>query len=668
MDRTNGMRAGLGTLAAVFLTGAGTAAQAAEPGAAATLTRPESTVSVGAGYVSSDNQQFGQYNGMTDQGFYGLFDIDFLKRFDGTGTWLSLTGRNLGLRDRELRVEFGPQGDWTAFVDYSQIPRLYPYTISTGLSGIGTASQTISGTGLRNVELETERKRITLGFDKWLPAGFDVKLRYQDERKDGARVFGSGNSFPDANFLTEPIDSTTRQAEVTLGYTGESLQLTGGYYGSFYDNAFSQLNVSGAPAFFPAPIALAPSNESHQLYVAGGYSFTPTTRSTFRAAYSWATQNDAFIDPGGAQLANRSSLDGQVNTTLLQAGLTSQPLPKLSLLANVRYQNRNDDTPIQRYTFPLSTTDGNNEPQSFRTLMAKLEATYRLPLGFRLTGAIDYDDRTRDVPPLRSLTYRQETEQTSYRAELRRSLAETINGTLAYVHSRRTGSDLLSDTNLPPSNLVAPISWTDRDRDLWRIRLDWAPVEPLSLNLVFDRYSDDYDGRALGPRDGEGYFVSVDAAYQLSDTVQLNAWAAWDSAEITQDTRQATTLTNWSADIRNASQNYGLGARWKPMPRLETGGDVTYAFDSGKHDLSVISGLGQVASLPEYDYRHTRLKLFARYAVRPDAGLKVEYVYDRWRTDDWTWTNWVYADGTVVTQDPQQTVNFIGVSGYYHWW
>ena len=79
-------------------------------------------------------------------------------------------------------------------------------------------------------------------------------------------------------------------------------------------------------------------------------------------------------------------------------------------------------------------------------------------------------------------------------------------------------------------------------------------------------------------------------------------------------------LTNWSADIRNASQNYGLGARWKPMPRLETGGDVTYAFDSGKHDLGVISGPGQVASLPEYDYRHTRLKLFARYAVPSRVG------------------------------------------------
>ncbi|MCU0963436.1 MAG: MtrB/PioB family outer membrane beta-barrel protein [Pirellulaceae bacterium] len=186
MDKTNATRASLATLTAALLAGAGTGAQSAEP-PQEQLTRPESSVSLGAGYVSSDNQQFGQYNGMTDKGFYGLFDIDWVRRHDGNGTWLSLTGRNLGLRDRDLRVEFGPQGDWNAFVDYSQIPRFYPYTITTGLSGIGGASQTISGTGLRSVELETERKRITLGFDKWLPAGFDLKLRYQDERKDGAR-------------------------------------------------------------------------------------------------------------------------------------------------------------------------------------------------------------------------------------------------------------------------------------------------------------------------------------------------------------------------------------------------------------------------------------------------------------------------------------------------
>jgi hypothetical protein len=41
------------------------------------------------------------------------------------------------------------------------------------------------------------------------------------------------------------------------------------------------------------------------------------------------------------------------------------------------------------------------------------------------------------------------------------------------------------------------------------------------------------------------------------------------------------------------------------------------------------------------------------------------YAFDQYRTDDWTWANWVYTDGTTVTQDPNQKVHFIGVSYYY---
>ena len=45
--------------------------------------------------------------------------------------------------------------------------------------------------------------------------------------------------------------------------------------------------------------------------------------------------------------------------------------------------------------------------------------------------------------------------------------------------------------------------------------------------------------------------------------------------------------------------------------------------------------------------------------------MRVQYIYDRFKTDDFTWTNWVYTDGTRVLQNATQTVHFIGVSGYY---
>jgi len=101
----------------------------------AKLVRPDSEVSVGVGSVSEDNTRFGQYSGMTKDRLYLLFDLNMRKRDDATGSWFSITGRNLGLDSRELRLEQSTQGNWGYYIDFSQTPRASPYTPITGLTG-----------------------------------------------------------------------------------------------------------------------------------------------------------------------------------------------------------------------------------------------------------------------------------------------------------------------------------------------------------------------------------------------------------------------------------------------------------------------------------------------------------------------------------------------------
>ncbi|MEP6878132.1 MAG: hypothetical protein ABI865_04730, partial [Nitrosospira sp.] len=50
------------------------------------LTKPQSTVNIGAGYLFNNNARFGQYSGLRDEGAYGIFNVDFVKRDDNTGT------------------------------------------------------------------------------------------------------------------------------------------------------------------------------------------------------------------------------------------------------------------------------------------------------------------------------------------------------------------------------------------------------------------------------------------------------------------------------------------------------------------------------------------------------------------------------------------------------
>ena len=652
-------------------------AAAAEGDDFAYLTRPDSTLSVGVGYVNNDGARFGQYTGMNQSGGYGLLDADIAKRDDATGTWLKLTGRNIGLENRELKLEHNRQGDWGYHLDFSQTPRYEPYTANTAVTGIGSANLTIptAPTATAPVQLKTQRKSVGLGLNKWMVGGFDVQVNFRNEEKDGERLFARGTAGGVGNFefAPEPIHSTTRQIEATLGYTGERLQLSGGYYGTRYDNKNPALNFIGgvSPLSTFTPIGLPPDNQSHQLHLSGGYNFTPTTRSNFKVAYTKATQDDAFISGINVPLAPGigTSLDGRVDTTLVQAGITARPMSKISLLANLRYEDRDDQTPVRLYSTLSGTThNGENEPRSIKKTSGKLEASYALPMSFRLTGGMDYDEKKRNASPVRIVSHRDKTDETSYRVELRRSMSETVTGALAYVKSDRGGSDFLTtvlNNGSIGSNLIAPIHLADRKRDKVRLSVNWMPTEPLSLQFMLEEAQDKYSARdvlGLGPQQGKAQNYSIDASYAFSDAWQATAWASRNNTRIDQSSRAAAQI--WVAALRNRGDAFGLGVMGKPNSRLEIGADLSHSDITDEYRQQAFSGAA-ITLLPDISTKLTSLKLFGKYAIQENTGVRLDYIYDLFSTDDWTWTTWTYIDGTRLTQSPTQKVHFLGLSGYY---
>ena len=654
------------------------------------LAKPASTVEVGVGAVSKDNQRFGQYSGLKGNGGYGLLDLYFVRRDDATGTWLKLTGRNLGLDSRELRFEHERQGNWGYFVDFSQTPRYDPYTVSTRLTGAGTPNQAILGGAVaQESHLKTERKAWTFGLDKSLLPGLGLQIRLRDENKDGARLFGQG-TFTQWRFLTDPIDQNTKQLEATLSYASARLQLSGGYYGTWFTNRNLALNIAGSVAGL-SPTALPPGNTSHQFNVAGGYNFSDAIRGTFKVARTHATQTDAFPTVPAAASGAAGNLQGRVDTTLLQAGLTARATPKLTLRADLRNENRDDNTPVYRYwpsqAAGASTNDGTNEPRSIRSTTGKVEASYRLPLGLRLTGGIDYEEKKRNSPPVRSVDFREKTDETTLRAELRRSVSETLTGAVSLLHSSRGGSawlPMVAFDGTRTAASIAPLHLIDRDRDTARLTLNWMPIDPLSLNLRLDGSRDKYTGRGLnafdiGPHKGTGNNQSLDAAYTFSENVSGSAWVSRNENRYQTSECQTgaanDTCTNtaanpaWGSDLRNIADTWGVGLRAKISAKLDLDADFTDAKVRDEFSTRSISPAASiVAPLPNINTRVTTFKLTGKYALDRNSGLRLFYVYDRYRTDDWTWANWNYTvandGGTTVQQNPDQKVNFIGVS--YH--
>ena len=625
------------------------------------LSKPESTGRVGLGYLTDDDRRGGQYNGLSDQKGYLLLDLDYNRRIDETGTWYRGFVRNLGLDNRELRGEVERQGNWRGFIDFNQIPRNEPLIPNTGLTGIGDPVQTLNGTAPRNVFLDTRRDRFGLGFDKELSPALGFKVRYTHETKTGARMFGRGTG----DFLTDPIDQRTQQLEATLGYETEKYQLLGGYYGTLFNNKNKVLDVNTG-----VDIALPPSNDSHQLFLNGGYNFSPATRANFKAAYTRMRQNETFFTapdfPGNTQ----TNLDGRMNVTQLQAGITSRASRELTLLANIRYEDRDDKTPRVQFLTPSAGRDGFNTPFSRTTTSAKGEAAYLLPSGIKLIGGLDWEKRKRSTLPVRQASWREENDETTLRFEARRSISETLNGALMLSYADRGGSDFLPANNNVANDLVDPIHFADRKRSKVRLSLDWLPLPALQLQTLLDFAKDDYDVRTLGPESGKATAFALDANYTLSDAWQLYGFASYDDNKINQSTQSSANGTlipaqNWKAHLRNKGLAYGLGVRGQPMSKLELGADVQWGRDTNVHGLEAI--VPPEALLPDIHSQRTTLRFYSNYTLQKNLTLRFDLIYDRFKTNDWTWTNFTYVDGTTVN-NPNTNSTFLGVSLVYRMW
>jgi MtrB/PioB family decaheme-associated outer membrane protein len=696
LQRRFGLMAKRAALSAALAGAAGLAlAQDAE---VAELITPESSVSIGAGYWTKDRPRLGIYDGMNKDGGYGLLDASIVRRDNATGTWLRLDAMNLGLETRELRGEWQRQGDIGAFIEYSRIPRENPYTFLTGVQGIGTdvlRVPTPSATSLSEVHLGTVRDRTGLGFFKNLGGGLGFRVQLQNEDKSGTRQWGRGGA---AEFAVEPIDSNTRQLEAILSYNSRALQIQGGYYGSWYTNDIKLVDTANITAagvlssrfFLSQPL----DNQAHQFFVNGGYNFTQSTRATFKVAYTRATQDETIpVGTGVATFAGApSNLDGRLDTTLLQLGLSSRLSDAFSWLASLRNYESDEKTPQARIvqTNPACLTPSqcvDNTPLTLKTLTGKLEGTYRVMQGLSLLGGIEQTNQDRRIPVgtptatfdrQRWVPWRAEVDETTYRLQLRRSLSDTLNGSIAYLHSKRDGSEFTLTNEPPVTDLINPIHIADRDRDKVRLMLDWMPLEPLTLTFNAEFAKDEYGysaARPYGLRDGEATLLSLDAAYSITDRWQVTAWYSRDNTEATQfGYRNASpVVAEKRADLEDVGDTVGLGLRGALMPKVKAGGEFLYSRNVNKYPETITPPgypAGVVGPLPDITNKLVRLKLFATYALQKNSEIRLDYMHERWRSDDWSWyfaggtTPFTYGlttDGTTVIDPKRQTADFIGV-------
>jgi MtrB/PioB family decaheme-associated outer membrane protein len=368
-------------------------------------------------------------------------------------------------------------------------------------------------------------------------------------------------------------------------------------------------------------------------------------------------------------------------------------MAKLSVQGNVRFEDRDDDTPLALYNVEGGTFYTNrNLP--YRTTRGKLQANYQFTSDWRGTVGIGRDLIDRGVFTPSSATAgvtaeRQKTDETIYRAELRRQMTEDFSGALGVEHAERSGSSWLRDNsglgvtavgdpNAPGIGFDRGIfmpTLADRRRDKVRFLADWQPLEALSVQAALDVGIDRYQAPGVyGVRDSGMRQATVDFTYALTDAWTLNGFFAHGNQTIDQGRPDQAFIA-----FKNRETNVGLGVTGKATSKIELGANLSYLEDrstfaqtldttASAADAALLAASG---GLPPITFRQHVLRLSGKYTLDKQSAVRAELAHYRTAWNDWAWgfngTPFVFADGTVGTRKAVQRVNVLRVVYTYSW-
>ena len=326
-----------------------------------------------AGYYQySDNAPGPFSNIWLSTGSYdGLYQID-------------VGGNNIGYKDQSYYLNASKAGQQYFNFQYDQSPHLYstsalsvyqlngtrdvlPALSAASIAALKTAAFSSSSAPIlapyaQPTDIGISRDTAAAQY-RWTPTdAWDVQADYSHLARNGTQVTSMTAGLINNTQLIKPVDDTTQIYGANgewngIAPWGKRLVVKAGYSGSTYtDNltSFSWQNASQVVGAAPGGAdALWPSNQANTGYgnvmadlpwqsrYVGNYSFTQNTQN---ASFTPASAN--FNYP----LMPASSLNGEINTTMLNNVITTKITPTISNKLSYRYYDTQNGTPELHFT------------------------------------------------------------------------------------------------------------------------------------------------------------------------------------------------------------------------------------------------------------------------------------------------------------------------------
>lgn len=648
---------------------------------------------------------------------------------------LNVVGRHLGLRDQDLDIDGGQAGKYQLAFGFGQIPHNYSFNSRSLYDGIGTGQLTISDriqTDLQNstttqevadkirsyqvesaqtVEVSLLRKKVGVDFALFSAYPFTVRAAASNESKEGVRPLMGAFGFGDFEELPWPVAFETKDVRVTFEYAKPESRLyaNGTYRVSLFDNHIPTLRwdnpyriTDSIPEalFANGPVtgqmAMPPSNQYQEATVTSVFSRLPRQTSLsglFSVGFLRQNEplvpfstNTAAVMPSGLNATNpaalpRSTAEAAMNTSLMQARLTTQPTERLRLVAQYRFFDlANHETPFTIAGFIRSdaavrrpTTPGANFTSmlaAYNRHTASAEGSLNLAANTRIGLTYTFERMNRDF---REVAWMNDNR---VKVSLDTRPASRLDLKTSYERSSRDTADYqFNQYNVVQGNpLESPMlpflrkfDEAARKRDEAQAIATLQVTDALSLSGMALYGHDNFSKSPFGLLEDNHRVYSLDASYSLTERLSFYGSYSFEQYFSQQKSRQwgGTTVSNpytretgfdsnsnWEARPRDDIDTASLGLEAYLLPeRLRF--NVAYTYSKTDGSIGYASPLGVAANdvnafepapFPAVDdVKFHTVNPELEYRVGERLALSAGYLLEKFAIDDINYRGFEYT-------------------------
>ncbi|MGC2460083.1 MAG: MtrB/PioB family decaheme-associated outer membrane protein [Steroidobacteraceae bacterium] len=676
------------------------------------LTMPTNFLQVGGEDNSKASDKFGEYNGLYKKGatFLGDFSLAGGDAYgQGSGTMrYDLSGTDLGTTSGSVNGSISDQGKWNLGFGYDELRHEFTNSYETPFQGtvggnnfdlpsnfgvINTAYKpagfaTAPGTNdltaqqqsdFHSDNIYSDRKNTSFTAGYRFDPQWDVKFDFNHLGQDGAKLLGVGgdqvNSPTGSTYtwagqtplvLPNPTDYTTDTFKFAVNWVGAKSYATLGYYGSIFSDSYSSVSwnnpfikapatvATGTVSAFPTDsISTFPSNMFNQLNLTGGYALPASTRIAGGISYAFNHQDDAYPGTGNIGLnplgVPENSLHGLVEIEHLDLRLTNDSWKRLLLAAGVKFNERNNETSSNAYTYntineaAIQTETSVNAPMSNKKTQADVNGDFRISSRQHLSLGYEYDDTRRwcnnaaandaqgslnaaatgGWAAYTAATCAQvpDTKEDKLTVNYRLGVSSGLNLNAGYSYSWRKAD--ISPTFYNPMQAVdnpagsgasaegyevlgfVSFFEASRHEQMVKAGANWQPGDKLSLSLNGRYREDRYADLTYGVQDSDAASVNFDSSYSFNDRRSLSLYVTYQDSsrnltnlyKVTSSAASATALSGtagetWTNRLQESDTTIGAGARQDGLfsGKLNLSADLSYSLGNSEYDTSPFAG------------------------------------------------------------------------------